>query len=96
MYNDSLMCVFFALNGDPKRKIETAMEWRKDIDLSPQDARKLDSIIAHRSIQNSLIADEFAEILRYLLCRLLDRDIHDTPLKGQFSRTYSRDAAFNG
>ena len=84
MYNDSLMCVFLALNEDPERKIETVVEWRKNVDLSPQDARKLDSIISDGTIPNGMIADEFSEILRYLLCRLLDPDIRDTPPDGQF------------
>ena len=84
MYNDSLMCVFLAMNGDPERKIETVLEWRENIDLSPRDARKLDSIINDGRISNSLIADEFSEILRYLLCRLLDPDIRDTLPDRQF------------
>ena len=84
MYNDSLMCVFLALNGNPQHKVKTAMEWRENIDLAPQDACKLDSIINDGRISNSLIANELSEVLRYVLCRLLDPDIRDTPPDGQF------------
>ena len=77
MYNDSLMCIFAALNDDHERKLTLIRKWRKMTSLNPQDIETLDLFLAGRLISNALIADEFSEILRYIFCRLLDPEISD-------------------
>ena len=75
LYNESLMCVFCGLRDVPERKVELVMEWQKRINLVPQDAKTLSSIITGAPISNSLVVDELSENFRYLFCRLLDPEI---------------------
>lgn len=82
MYNDSLMCIFAALNDDHERKLTLARKWRMMTSLNPQDIKTLDLVLAGELISNALIADEFSEVLRYIFCRLLDPDVPDA-LPGQ-------------
>jgi hypothetical protein len=72
LYNDSLMCLFCVLQADPAVKRAQAMRWRQGIKLAPQDIDTLDKLIAGNLLSNALIAEEYAEISRYLVCRLLN------------------------
>jgi len=82
-FNESLLCIFFALRGDHRRKVELVKDWRNRIDLSLMDAETLDRVIAGNAISNSLIADELSENLRYLFCRLLDPELGNVPPRKQ-------------
>jgi len=66
------MCLFCVLQSDPALRLAQAMRWRAPTELAPQDAHTLDTLIAGRQLSNALISDEYAEICRYLICRLLD------------------------
>ena len=82
-FNESLMCIFFALRGNHQRKIELVKDWRNRIDLSPMDAETLDNVIAGDAVSNNLIADELTENLQYLFCRLLDPELGNVPPRKQ-------------
>ena len=82
-FNESLMCIYFALRGDHKQKVELVKDWRNRIDLSPMDADTLDKIISGTAISNSLIADELSENIQYLFCRLLDPELGNVPPREQ-------------
>jgi hypothetical protein len=66
------MCLFCVLQADPATKLVQARRWHEHIDLAPQDIDTLDTLIAGHLLSNTLIADEYAEIGRYLVCRLID------------------------
>jgi hypothetical protein len=74
-FNDSLMCLFCVLQGEPVVKLAQLMRWRQQIDLAPQDVKTLDTLIAGEPISNAAIFGEYSRITRYLVCRLLDPEI---------------------
>ncbi len=75
MYNDSLMCIFVALNDNQERKLALIRKWRTMNSLSPQDIKLLDLILTGGLISNALIADGFSAVLRYIFCRFLDPEV---------------------
>lgn len=74
-FSESLMCILSVLRGDKKRKLELVKKWRREIDLAPQDAKLLDSVVRDDILSNSLIVSELFLTLRYLFCRLLDPNL---------------------
>lgn len=71
-YNDSLMCVFCQFQAEPGTRLAQLEYWRAHIDLTPQDIATVETLINRQRLSNGLVFDEYAEISRYLFCRLLD------------------------
>ena len=74
-YNESLMCILWALKGNIDSKIELVKGWLNRIDNNRQSAKLLKGMIDGKVISNSLISDEFSLMQRYLFCRLLDPEL---------------------
>ena len=74
-FGESLVCILSVLRGDKKRKFALVKKWKREIDLSQQDADLLDGIVRDGVLSNSLVMGEFSLILRYLFCRLLDPEL---------------------
>jgi hypothetical protein len=71
-YNDSLLCLFHSAQASPALKLAQLLRWRQHIRLVPQDIETIDAAIKGDPLRNTLIAEEYSEICRYLLCRLAE------------------------
>jgi hypothetical protein len=71
-YNDSLLCLFYCAQGSAVLKLAHLLRWRERIRLVPQDIETIDEAIKGGPLRNTVIADEYAKICRYLLCRLVE------------------------
>jgi hypothetical protein len=71
-YNDSLLCLFYCMQASPLMKLAQLLRWRQHIRLMPQDIETVDAAIKGEPLKNILIAEEYAKICRYLVCRMAE------------------------
>jgi hypothetical protein len=72
MYNESLLCILLVLDASPTLKLAQLLRWREQLNMSPQDIGVVDKLKEGMPLSNALIAEECFEIVRYMLCRLLE------------------------
>jgi hypothetical protein len=73
-YTESMLCLFWALKGERSVKTDYLRRWKEGLNLAPQDVDLFKKLAEGYGLYNTLIIDEYSEILRYLLCRLLGPD----------------------
>jgi hypothetical protein len=70
-YNESALCIFYALDGSWQDKLPYIKKWQ----TNDEDSRLLLDKVLNKKygpLHNYLISDEFFKIVRFLICSILE------------------------